>query len=398
MIRLKEGKAELLAGRRHPWVYSGSVAGAEGEALQGGLAPVADASGRTLGWGFYSPASLIAVRLVAWGEAQPPADWLERRLAQAGELRRRLALDTDAFRLVNAEGDLLPGLVVDVYRRTTVVRPLIRGMEEFLGRIEAALAERFPDNAIFLKRDEKAARLEGLRRPTGYLRGTGDGTQAITEAGLEFPVDIERGQKTGFYLDQRDNRLLVRRLAAGPQAAGSRVLNLYAYTGAFALQAVAGGAAEAVSVESSRGALATAREAVRLNPHLPADRFQWVEGDALEYLAADRTGAGSSLFDLLIVDPPPFARRRSDLPGALKAYAQVNRLAFARTAPGGLVLTFSCSSAVSSELFTGALTDAARQAGRPLQLLQALHSAPDHPVAAAHPEGEYLKGWLLRVL
>jgi 23S rRNA (cytosine1962-C5)-methyltransferase len=186
--------------------------------------------------------------------------------------------------------------------------------------------------------------------------------------------------------------------AAGPPAAGSRVLNLFAYTGAFALQAVAGGAAEAVSVESSRGALATAREAVRLNPHLPADRFQWVEGDALEYLAADRTGAGSSLFDLLIVDPPPFARRRSDLPGALKAYAQVNRLAFARTAPGGLVLTFSCSSAVSSELFTGALTDAARQAGRELQLLQALHSAPDHPVAAAHPEGEYLKGWLLRVL
>lgn len=390
MIFLKPGRAEALAARRHPWVYSGAVGRVEGPEAGQALVPVADAGGRVLGWGLHSPRSLIAVRLVSWGEAPPPEDWLERRLEQAAELRRRLALDSDAYRLVNAEGDLLPGLVVDVYRRTTVVRPLVRGQEQLLDRLTAALSALLPDNAIFLKRDEKAARLEGLQRPTGYLRGGGDGTQRIREGDLELLVDIQRGQKTGFFLDQRDSRLLLRRLAPG-----RRVLDLYAYTGAFALQAAAGGAAEVVTVESSRGALDTARESLRLNPHLPADRLRWVEGDALEHLGSLPRGQG---FDLAVVDPPPFARRRSELPGALKGYTQVNRLACERAAPGALLLSFSCSGAVSGQLFTDSLREAGRQAGRVLQLLQALQAPADHPVSAAHPEGEYLKGWLLRVL
>jgi 23S rRNA (cytosine1962-C5)-methyltransferase len=390
MIVLKAGRAEALAARRHPWVYSGAVERVEGEDPGAGLVPVADPEGRILAWGFYSPSSLIAVRLAAWGEVAPPEDWLERRLAQAAELRRGLSLDSDAFRLVNAEGDFLPGLVVDVYRGTTVVRPLVRGLEAVMERVTAALTGLFPGNAIFLKRDEKAARLERLALATGYLRGGGDGRQRIREGGLELEVDLERGQKTGFYLDQRESRLLVRRLAAG-----RRVLNLFAYTGAFALQAVAGGALEAVSVESSRAALELGRVCAGLNPELPAERLAWIEGDAFRYLT---DGAGGGLFDLTVVDPPPFARRRSDLPGALKAYTELNRLALSRTAPGGLLLCFSCSSAVSSQQFSDALRAASRQAGRAVQLLRPLAASADHPVALDHPEGEYLKGWLLRAL
>jgi 23S rRNA (cytosine1962-C5)-methyltransferase len=387
MIVIKAGKDELLLGRRHPWIYSGAVDRAEAGALRREPAPVADASGRVLGWGFYSPGSLIAVRLLAWGPEPLPEDWPERRIRAAYELRRRLALDSDAYRLVNAEGDFLPGLIVDVYRGTTVVRPLVRGMEAVLERILAALKELLPGNAVFLKRDEKAARLEGLERPSCYLSGGGDGTERIREAGLEQVVDIARGQKTGYYLDQRDNRALSRRLSPG-----RRVLNLFAYTGSFALQAADGGAAEVVSVESSARALELARESARLNPRLAAERLTWIEGDALAYLQ-DCPG-----YELAVVDPPPYARRRSELAGALRAYVRLNRLVLERAAPGALALSFSCSSAVSSEQFSGALREAARQAGREVQLLQALHAAPDHPVAAGHPEGEYLKGWLLRAL
>jgi 23S rRNA (cytosine1962-C5)-methyltransferase len=388
MIVLKQGRAEALAARRHPWVYSGAVLRAEGMDPGAGLAPVADDTGRVVAWGWYSPGSLIAVRVVSWQQDPPPGDWLERRLEQAAALRRGLNLDSDAFRLVNAEGDYLPGLVVDVYRRTTVVRPLVRGLEAAMERITAELGVLFPENAVYLKRDEKAARLEGLTLPTGYLRGSGDGRQRIREGELELEVDIERGQKTGFYLDQRDSRFLVRRLAEG-----RRVLNLFAYTGAFALQAAAGGALEAVSVESSKAALELGRSCAALNPSLEAGRLAWIESDAFRYLAEESAGR---MFDLMVVDPPPFARRRSDLAGALKAYTELNRLALARLAPGGLLLSFSCSSAVSGLQFTEMLREAARQAGRPVQLLQPLAASADHPVALEHPEGEYLKGWLLR--
>ncbi len=390
MITLKSGKAEALAARRHPWIYSGAVQSAEGVDPGVGLAPVADSAGRVLAWGYYSPASLIAVRVASWGPEAPPEDWLERRLEAAAALRRGLALDSDAFRLVNAEGDFLPGLVVDVYRRTTVVRPLARGLEQSMPRLTARLAELFPDNAVYLKRDEKAARLEGLRLASGFLHGGGELRQRIREGELELEVDIERGQKTGFYLDQRDSRLLVRRLAAG-----RRVLNLFAYTGAFALQAAAGGALEAVSVESSRGALELGRACAALNPQIPAERLSWVEEDVFAFLAG---GPADRLFDLTVVDPPPFARRRSDLAGALKAYTECNRLALNRLAPGGLLLSFSCSSAVSGQQFLDMLREASRQAGRPVQLLRPLSASADHPVAMEHPEGEYLKGWLLRAL
>lgn len=390
MVRLRPGKGEIIRGRRHPWVYSGAVAEASEEARAGELVALQDAAGEVLAWGFYSRHSLIAMRLVGFGAEPPPAGWLGERLAAAARLRRSLGLDTDAYRLVNAEGDGLPGLVVDVYGRTVVLRPLVRGMERLLPQLREAVSALLPGCALFLKRDERAARVEELAVPSGYLEGSGDGRETIREGALRFVVDFQRGQKTGFYLDQRDNRLLAGRLARG-----RRVLNLFGYTGAFALHALAGGAVEAVSVESSAGALAAARQSAALNPTLDAGRLSWVEGDAFAYLEEERA-RGS--FDLVVLDPPPFARRRSEAAGALRGYGRLNRRAMELIAPEGLLFTFSCSGAVGREDFTGVIAEAARLAGREVQLLQPLPAASDHPVAALHPEGEYLKGWLLRVL
>jgi len=390
VVSLLPGKGEIIRGRRHPWVYSGAVAQASEEARSGELVPLQDASGQVLAWGFYSRNSLIAMRLVCFGAEPPAPGWLRERLESAARLRRSLAPDSDAFRLVNAEADALPGLVVDVYNRTVVLRPLIRGVERLLPQLREALGALFPGCALFLKRDERVARVEELALNTGYLEGSGDGRETIREGALRFRVDLERGQKTGFYLDQRDNRLLAGRLSAG-----RRVLNLFAYTGAFALHAAAGAAAEAVSVESSAGALATARESAALNPGLEGRRLVWLEADAFEYLEDEQS---QESFDLVVLDPPPFARRRSEVAGALRGYGRLNRRAMQRSAPEALLLTFSCSGAVSREEFTGVVAEAARRAGRRVQLLAALQAAPDHPVAADHPEGEYLKGWLARVI
>jgi 23S rRNA (cytosine1962-C5)-methyltransferase len=383
LIVLKPGKDRAILGRRHPWIYRGAIR-EPAEPPAEDLVPVAGPAGEVVAWGFYSPASLIAVRVVSFERERPAPGWAAGRIRAAAALRAGLGIDSDAFRLVNAEGDRLPGLIVDVYRRTTVVRPLVRGMEVLMDEVLPVLAELYPDNAIYLKRDERAARIEGLRLAGGYLTGGGDGRETIGEGGLLLRVDIAEGQKTGFYLDQRDNRLLVRRLARG-----RRVLNLFAYTGAFALQAAAGGAREAESVESSPAALELARESAALNPGLDPSALHWVRADVFEYLES-----GGS-YDLIVLDPPPFARRRSEVPGAIKGYRQLNRRALQRLAPGGLLLSFTCSGAVSGEMLREVLQEEALQLGRPAAVIQALQAAPDHPWSIDHPEGEYLKGWLL---
>jgi 23S rRNA (cytosine1962-C5)-methyltransferase len=388
MVRLRRGRGAVIERLGHPWVYSQAIESASEEARSGALSPVVSQdSGTTLGWGFYSPGSLIGFRFVSRGEDPPPATWLEDRLRSALQLRRRLEIPSNAFRLVNSEGDGLPGLVVDVYDSTTVLRPLIRGVEAQADGIVAALRELLPENSVYLRKDETAARKEQLRLPTGYLHGSGDAWAVIREGQCLFRVDLARGQKTGFYLDQRDNHLLLRGLARE-----LRVLNLFSYTGAFALQAAEGGARAVVSVESSAAAVELSRQNERLNRRSGGGTLEWVQGDAFGYLEdCDR-------FDLIVVDPPPFARRRSEVRGALRGYGALNRLAALRLSPGGLLMSFSCSSAVTEELMLGALREAIRETGREAQILRRLHAAPDHPVRLGHPEGEYLKGWLLRVL
>jgi 23S rRNA (cytosine1962-C5)-methyltransferase len=386
MVVLKPERVEAIRARRHPWIYSAAVLEAGEEAQNGELVPVGGRRGEILGWGFYSSGSLIAVRMLSFGGGPPEADWLERRLAAALELRRGLDIQASGYRLVNAEGDRLPGLIVDVYDRTVVVRPLIRGAEKLLDRLLSALLDLLPGCAVYLKREERASRIEGLTVKNGYLAGSGGGREVVAEQGTRLVVDIERGQKTGFYLDQRDNRLLVRRLAAGRS-----LLDLFAYTGAFSLQAAAGRADRVVAVESSRPAGDVFRESLALNPLLPPERLSWIEGDVFAFLErCDR-------FELIVVDPPPFARRKSELPGALRGYTRLNRLAMDRVESGGLLLSFCCSGAVSRSDFLTVLREASRQADREVQLLKELHASPDHPVAAVHPEGEYLRGWLLRL-
>jgi 23S rRNA (cytosine1962-C5)-methyltransferase len=386
-VSLKPGRDGPIRKRHHPWIYSQAIAdpaGASAAAEYGDPLPVRSADGAVLGWGLYSPESLIAVRMISFGPEEPPADWLEQRLHAAKNLRDALGIDSDAMRLVNAEGDSLPGLVIDRYGDTAVVSVHARAME---GRVEAVagqLGALFPSMSVYLKRDEHYARVEKLHRPSGYLRGSGEGVSVIKEAGTRLRVDFAQGQKTGYYLDQRENRSTIARCSAGRS-----VLNLFSYTGAVALRAAAAGARRIVSVDSSRRALEIGRESVKLNPTLDEGLFSWVQEDVFTYLEDNET------WDLVVADPPPFARRRVELDGALKGYLSLFQRCLALMNPGGIGFFFSCSGAVDRPTFQQVVVEAALHSGRKVRLLRELHADVDHPVAAAHPEGEYLKGWMV---
>jgi 23S rRNA (cytosine1962-C5)-methyltransferase len=383
-IVLRPGREAPARRRRHPWIYRQAVAAAPEGTESAGLARVEASDGSVVGWGFPSPESLIAVRLVSFGPDAPADDWLEQRLRAAVDLRARLGIDSDAMRLVNAEGDFLPGLVADRYADTIVASVHVRGMEPLVPRAVDCLTGLYSGAKVYLKRDEHHARVEGLELPAGYLAGSGDGRTVITEGGVKAVVDFARGQKTGYYLDQRANRT-----ACASVAAGRGVLNLFAYTGAFSLRAAAAGAARVVSVESSRHALEQAEESVRLNPGLQPERFSWVQADVFEYLAH------CERFELIVADPPPFARRRMEVEGALRGYLTLNQQALRCLSPGGFLFTFSCSGAVDRQVFRQVIEEAALRSGRKVRLLSELAADADHPVAAGHPEGEYLKGWML---
>jgi 23S rRNA (cytosine1962-C5)-methyltransferase len=381
---LKPGRESPARRRHHPWIFQQAVAVTPEGAGSGGLARVEASDGSVVGWGFPSPGSLIAVRLVSFGPEEPAEDWLEQRLSVAAAVRARMGIESDAVRLVNAEGDFLPGLVADRYADTIVVSLHVRGMEPLAQRVVGCLTGLFPGVNVYLKRDEHHARVEGLGLASGYLAGSGDGRTVITEGGVKAVVDFARGQKTGFYLDQRANRT-----ACASVAAGRSVLNLFAYTGAFSLRAAGAGAVRVVSVESSQHALEQAEESVRLNPDLSPAMFEWVHADVFDHLARGER------FDLIIADPPPFARRRMEVEGALRGYLTLNLQALHCLAPGGILFTFSCSGAVDRQMFRQVLEEAALRSGRRVRMLRELHADVDHPVAAGHPEGEYLKGWMV---
>jgi 23S rRNA (cytosine1962-C5)-methyltransferase len=360
------------------------VAAVDAEANPRALLPVAAPGGQTVAWGFYSPDSLLAVRVLSWGESEPAPGWLADRIRTACQMRARLGLDSDAARLVNAEGDFLPGLIADKYGDTVVVSPHIAAMEAVIGDVTRTLRELFPGTRVFLKRDEHHARTERLALESGYVEGTGDGTCIATEAGVRFAVDAARGQKTGFYLDQRANRGLAASLARG-----CSMLNLFSYTGAFALRAAAAGAVSVVSVESSAKAVEWSRGNAAANPGLGQGVLQWVQGDAVAFLR------DAGRYDVIVADPPPFARRRVEVEGAVRGYTGLFHQVLRSLAPGGFALLFSCSGAVDRLLFRRIVTEAAHRSGRSVQLLQELQADADHPVASAHAEGEYLKGWLV---
>jgi len=384
MIVVKKEKVKAVQRYKHPWIFKNSIREIFGDHSNGDIVKVTAEDSTPIGFGFYSPNSLIAVRMIDFGTDKLKTNWIGQKIEKSVLLRSRLHIDSNAFRLINSEGDFFPGIIVDIYNKTAVIKVQIRGTERVIDDVVSAVLKYLPVEKVYLKRDEKAARMENLKMPGGYILGTGDGTEQIKENGLKFIVDFARGQKTGFYLDQRENRLLTKRIAEG-----MNVLNLFSYTGGFALYATAGGALRVCSVESSSSAVEISRENEKLNKSKLKGTLEWQNGDVYEFLR------DSEAFDIIILDPPPFAKKKQEVPGALRAYSRLNELALLRLKKRGFLLTFTCSGGVNRQMFKDVLLRTALAVKRDVRFVSELHAGKDHPFSLFHPEGEYLKGWLL---
>jgi len=387
-IALREGRERSLL-RHHPWVFESSVR--SGRADAGETVRVEAADGRFLAWAAYSPASSIRLRAWSFDEAERiDAAFFERRIARAVALRERLLVPSDGVRLIHGEADGLPGLIVDRYAGTLVAQFLSAGAERWKTAIADALCRVSGLSLLYERSDASARGAEGLAPRTGWLRGEGATEVRIRENDWHFDVDIAHGHKTGFYLDQRDNR---RRFAETVRHFGlQRVLNCYCYTGGFSVAALAGGAAQVLSIDSSAPALARAEAHVRSNG-FDASRHTTLDADVNASLRA-RIDAGAS-FDAIVLDPPKFAPTVAHAERAARAYKDINRLALMLLAPGGVLFTFSCSGGIGAELFHKIVAGAGIDAGVDAAILQRLEEGPDHPATLRFPEGQYLKGLAL---
>ncbi|MBK7614710.1 MAG: class I SAM-dependent methyltransferase [Burkholderiales bacterium] len=387
-IRLREGKERSLL-RHHPWVFAGSVE--KGKADAGETVRVEAHDGRFLAWGAYSPESQIRVRAWSFDVAERiDAAFFARRVQAAVAMRTRLGLDTNGVRLVHGETDGLPGLIVDRYDDILSAQFLFAGTERWKQAIADALLSTTGCTRLYERSDTHAREQEGLPPSTGWLRGDGSTTATLHEHGIRLTVDVAEGHKTGYYLDQRENRALFARLVK--QFGAKSVLNCYSYTGGFSVAALAGGATEVVSVDSSGPALAHASAHVALNGFEPARHSVLdadVNGTLRQMLAEGRR------FDAIVLDPPKFAPNAASADRASRAYKDINRLGLMLLNPGGLLLTFSCSGGISADLFHKIVAGAGMDAGVDAYLLQRLEAASDHPTTLYFPEGEYLKGLAL---
>lgn len=389
VIKLRAGKEESLL-RFHPWVFSGAIASLPDDLEEGDVVKVIDNGGRTLGVGHYQIGS-IAVRILEFGIDTLPDDFYFNRLLSAYTLRESLGLmraDNDCFRLVHGEGDFLPGLIVDIYGDTAVMQAHSPGMH-FARRVIADALTRLPGanvRNVYYKSETTLPYKAGLDPENEYLVGGYDGNIA-TENGLQFNIDWLKGQKTGFFVDQRENRRLLESFAHG-----RKVLNMFCYTGGFSVYAMRGGAVSVDSVDSSAKAAALTDANIEMN--FPGDpRHKTYAEDAFKYLAdmpADK-------YDLIILDPPAFAKHRGAIKNGLIGYRKLNAKAFEKIKAGGILFTFSCSQAISRDMFRMAVFTAAAKSGRKVRILHQLSQPADHPIDIAHPEGEYLKGLVLYV-
>lgn len=388
-IKLKPRKEESIL-RHHPWVFSGAIDTLPDGLEEGDTVKVTGADGSVLGVGHYQIGS-IAVRILEFGDADISDAFFRRRLEAAFRLRKTLSLirpDNNCFRLVHGEGDFLPGLVIDIYGDTAVLQAHSPGMHYERLRIANALTE-IPDAKIrnvYYKSDTTLPFKARLDPQNDYLVGKFDGNIAV-ENGLRFNIDWLRGQKTGFFVDQRENRALLEKYAKN-----RNVLNMFCYTGGFSVYALRGGAAKVDSVDSSAKAAALTDANVELN--FPGDpRHKTHAVDAFRFLA----DMDKDEYDLIVLDPPAFAKHRSALKNGLLGYRKLNAKAFEKIKSGGILFTFSCSQVVSREMFRLAVFTAASQSGRKVRILHQLTQPADHPVDISHPEGEYLKGLVLYV-
>ncbi|CAN5364611.1 class I SAM-dependent rRNA methyltransferase [soil metagenome] len=410
-IRLRDGKERSLL-RRHPWVFESSIQ--SGKADAGETVRVEAHDGRFLAWASYSPSSAIRVRAWSFDATERiDAAFFERRIHRALAMRKRLAVASDGVRLIHGEADGLPGLIVDRYADVLCAQFLSVGVERWKATIADVLLAATGLTRLYERSDANVRSLEGLEPQTGWLRGdrnevgaaagpaTGQAVEpvvartsatevTIREHGWQLTLDVAEGHKTGFYLDQRDNRKLFAELVT--QFGSQRVLNCYCYTGGFSVAALAGGAEHVTSVDSSAPALARATAHVALNG-FDAQRHETVDADVNQYLRQSLEQGRS--FDAIVLDPPKFAPTAAHAERAARAYKDINRLALKLLAPGGLLLTFSCSGGINADLFHKIVAGAGIDAGVDAAILRRLEAAPDHPTTLEFPEGEYLKGLAL---
>ncbi len=387
-VILKKGKEKPLL-RGHPWVFSGAVEKMEGDISAGDIGEVYSWDSQFLGRGYLNPHSQIIFRLLTQKKEELDIDFFRERISKAFALRDRwLRGKTNAYRLVNGEGDFLPGMMIDCYGRTFVLQCVTAGMERWKRFFIDLIVSDFYPQSIYERSDVAARREEGLSESSGLLFGQEVPDRIeIEEYGCRFKVNVKRGQKTGFYLDQRENRFSLEELSKG-----KKILDCFSYTGAFAVHSGVGGAKEVTLIDSSEEALGMAEEHFDLN-QLGKIPHQLIQGDAFEVMRNLEP-----VYDMIILDPPPFAKKKSHLMSASRGYKDLNLWAFRLLKKEGLLFTFSCSQHISWNLFQKILFSAALDAGRKVQVLSRRGHPIDHPFHLYHPEGEYLKGMICRVL
>ena len=389
---LKSGNDRSVL-RRHPWIFAGSVDRLEGRARAGDTVLVMDSRGKPLARAAWSPESQIRARVWSFDPEQSIDHAFIKRAVAASVARRAShpwLAGQDGVRLIHGESDGLPGVIADRYGAMVVVQLTSAGADKWRDAIVAGLVQATGCSAVYERSDSDVRKLEGLGPVTGLVYGEMPESLTIVENGVRMEVDVAGGHKTGFYLDQRENRQLTGRLAAGRD-----VLNCFCYTGGFSLQALAGGATSVISIDSSGPALGTAARNMALNPQLDASRAEWREDDVFQALR--NLKAEGRKFDLIILDPPKFAPSAAHAERAARAYKDINLLGLRLLNPGGILMTYSCSGGIGLEMFQKIVASAASDVGIDARILHRLSAAPDHPVGLAVPEGEYLKGLACQV-
>jgi 23S rRNA (cytosine1962-C5)-methyltransferase len=387
-IVLKKGKEKPIL-RGHPWVFSGAVAKIEGEVSPGDVGEVYSQNGHFLGLGHLNPRSQIIVRILTSRREELGENFFKDRISRAVHLRKEwMKGKTNAYRVINGEGDSLPGLIVDRYQETLVLQCVTAGMERIKEILTESLVKEFHPQNLYERSDVVTRREEGLTESRGLLYGK-DVPEFIEvkEYGCRFRVNVKKGQKTGFYLDQRENRFLLKGLSEG-----KKILDCFCYTGAFSIHGGSGNAREITLIDSSEEALAIAEEHFVLN-QLMKIPHQCIRGDVFEVLRNLEGG-----YDLIILDPPPFAKKKGNLPSASRGYKDLNLWAFRLLNREGLLFTFSCSHHMNWDLFQKIVFSAALDSGRNIQLLGRMGHPWDHPIHLSHPEGEYLRGLICRAV
>jgi 23S rRNA (cytosine1962-C5)-methyltransferase len=385
-IRLKKGSEKPLR-NGHPWIFSGALHSVDGEEIPGALCAVYSFAGELLGYGSYNQVSSIRVRMLSFGAVPFQKETLMQRMIMAVSSRKPLIDEsTNSIRLLNSEGDFLPGIIIDKFSDGLVIQILTAGMELFREEILQFCKEQLKPAFIFEKSDTDARQREGLTPVEGLIYGSLPDNFLIKESGLHYSVDIGGGQKTGFFFDQRINRQLVRTYANGKE-----VCDCFCYSGGFTVNALAGNASHVTSVDISQPALKVAQANANLNGF--TNNTSFVEADIFKYLRE----IDKNSFDLIILDPPKFARHAGEVQRAARGYKDINLQALKKIRSGGILFTFSCSGAVDRRLFSQIIFSAAVDSQRQVQVLHTLSAGPDHPFNITHQEGEYLKGLVVRV-